>query len=117
MGEGVRLRPPDISESEFQAQVEHMAVMYGWDFMHVSRATVKDNRWLTPTRGTLKHWPDLTLVKAGHRPIVAELKRRGETPTEEQRKVLQALAAGGFDAYVWWPGDLDDLAVILRQPA
>lgn len=102
-------------EAVFRGQVQDMAEMYGWSWMHVKTSTYGE-RFLTAIAGPLgKGWPDLLLVKPGRRPIVVETKNRGESPDEDQRKVLMLLSECGFDCYVWWPSDLDDIPLILRS--
>ena len=74
------------------------------------------SHFVTAAHGPLgPGWPDLILVKPGRKPLAVELKRQGSHPKPKQIAVLAALAAGGFDSYVWMPGDYDVAVRILSS--
>lgn len=96
----------DLLEAQFQAQVEQLATMHGWAWMHMDKALNDRGRWRTPVRGGLgPGFPDLLLVK-GERIIFAELKRQGSKPTGLQDEVLTTLSqVKCAEVYVWRPAD------------
>ncbi len=94
-----------LTEAEFQAQVIQLAQLHGWDWMHVERMGDKKG-WRTPTKGTIRQWPDLTLLR-GHRIVYAELKaQKAPPPPAEQKNVLQKLSdVPCNEVFVWRPSD------------
>jgi hypothetical protein len=52
-----------VNEAQFQAQVVQLAELYGWAYLHIRPARIRD-RHLTPVAGALgPGWPDLVLVR------------------------------------------------------
>jgi len=103
-----------ISETDWQAQVVELAHLLGWKHLHVRRSIGKGRSWQTTTN--VVGWPDL-LMWSPRRPgrhIAAELKSAKGVVSDEQRAVLDDLAAAGFETYVWRPSDLDQVRDVLR---
>ena len=102
-----------LTEAEFQAQVIQYAVLRGWDWMHVERMGDRKG-WRTPTKGTIRQWPDLTLLR-GHRMVYAELKaQKAPPPPQAQKDVLSKLSmVPGNEVYVWRPSDWPLIAEVL----
>ena len=63
------------------------------------------------SKGSQHGFPDRVLVR--DRIIFAELKRAHGKPTDAQQEWLHALAGAGAETYLWRPGDLDEIALIL----
>lgn len=120
-----------LTEAQFQQQVEELATLRGWVFLHIYRARTKDG-WHTAAGGTLgKGWVDLLLMRSHgdeRRVIYAELKRIGATPTPDQEKVLTFLRrftgqwdwhwdsalSTRVDVYVWDERDWDQVQEALK---
>lgn len=95
------------TEAQFQSWVLARAKEFNWLAYHTTFS-------IASARG----WPDLVLVKPGHRVIYAELKRVGKKPTPEQQHWLDTLAAAAFtDVYVWRPTDRETVVQVLAAPA
>jgi hypothetical protein len=62
-----------------------------------------------------KGWPDLTLLRRrDQRLLFRELKRENGELTPRQAAILDLLRACGLDADVWRPGQLVEIAEVLR---
>ncbi len=110
--------PESWSEADLQrfiAGADGLATLLGWDTLHVRAGRQRPgSSWSVPISGSLgKGWPDLILARAP-RLVAAELKRRPNVPTADQRRVLAVLASCGVETYVWYPEDLDAIAATLR---
>lgn len=93
----------DETEAQFQRRVCDLAELHGWDWMHIEPMG-SPKGWRTPTKGPLRQWPDLTLVR-GHRIVFLELKaQKAPPPPDAQRKVLQLLSQA-TEAYTVRPSD------------
>lgn len=103
-----------LSEAEFQRQVTDLATMLGWSWAHFRPARTSHG-WRTPVSGPLgAGWPDLTLIR-GDRIIFAELKSDRGRPTPDQTFAL-TLLSGAAETYVWFPADLERIALVLGSP-
>lgn len=100
-GKGGRAATSDGGEKAFLGQVLQLARLYGWLAYHTH-----------DSRHSAGGFPDLTLVRGG-RLVFAELKVGGNTPTPAQVVWLRALEAAGAEAYVWRPGDFDQIQTVL----
>lgn len=102
------------TEAEHQAQVIELAHLLGWHHLHVRRSIGKGRTWVTATN--VVGWPDLLLWHEQQRRVIAaELKSEKGTVTDEQRQVLDSLAAAGLETHVWRPSDMDDIARVLTK--
>lgn len=106
----------ELTEAQFEAQVEQLASHYGWAWIHIAPAMNDRGYWRTPIRGDLgRGWPDLMLVK-GSRVIFAELKANGKYATSEQKGVLALLShIPGAEVYVWHPHQWEEIAARLSS--
>ncbi len=100
-----------MSEAEFQRQVEQLASHYGWWTFHVRPGRTLDG-WCVGVTGNGIGFPDLQALK-GARQIVAELKVGRNKPTPAQLVWLGKFEAAGVPAYVWTPGDWDEIEAVL----
>jgi hypothetical protein len=104
----------ELSESQFQGQVQELATLYGWEYMHIRPGLNQRGAWRTPISGTLgAGWPDLILVR-GNQMIFAELKSEKGKLTAAQVTVLNALEATGCKVFCWKPSDWDSVVEALR---
>jgi hypothetical protein len=104
---------PPLTEAAFLAQVIDVAHVLGWRVAHF-RPCQTGRGWRTAVQGDGKGFPDLVLVRR-ERLIFAELKAHRGGLTDEQRIWLDELTrCEGFDTYVWWPADFDDIVETLR---
>jgi hypothetical protein len=111
-----------MRESDWQEQIvgrtrdhEGIAIRTGWQTLHVRAGASSRGRWSVPVSGSLaKGWPDLILVRPGRR-IAAELKVRPRVPTPEQLHVLAILDAAGFETFVWYPEDFEEVVRVLTD--
>lgn len=105
-----------VSEKAWTSQVIDLARRTGWIAYHSETAVMRSGRWATPMQG-LAGFPDVVAVRAP-RVLFVELKTQIGKLSELQEKWLAELrACPGVEAYVWRPGDLDDVyRVLLRGP-
>lgn len=96
-----------VSESAFLEQVIDLARLYRFRVAHF-RPAWTGRGWRTPVQGDGAGFPDLVLVGRG-RVIVAELKRETKRATDEQLAWLAAFADAGVSAFVWTPGQFDEI--------
>lgn len=97
-------RAPAMSEAQLLAAVRKLAGLTGWMTYHTHTS-----------KGSEPGWPDLVLLSVRQaRLLVVELKREGEQPTPAQELWLGALASIGVETGVWRPGDLPEIATVLR---
>lgn len=102
-----------LSEAEFQAQLLELAHLLGWRHNFTRRSIGKGRKWTTAT--SCIGWPDLTLwSERRHRLVLAELKSDTGRVTTEQQEVLASLRTAGVEAYLWRPGDWDEIERVLR---
>lgn len=100
-----------LTEQQFAAQIvgpSGLATILGWLAAHFRPAQTARG-WRTPVSGELgKGWPDWVLVHpARHRLLVRELKTDAGRVSPEQAWVLEQLRAGGVDADIWRPVDME----------
>jgi len=102
-----------ITEAQFQAQVLHLAKMFGWRTAHFRPAKTSQG-WRTAVQGDGIGFPDLILVRKEM--IVAELKRdRTCKTTPNQDAWLEAFRfVPGVLVYLWTPEDWDEIERVLR---
>jgi hypothetical protein len=101
-----------VTEAEFLAQVIDLAHICGYRVAHF-RPAYTARGWRTPVQGDGAGFPD-TLILGHGRLIVAELKSARGKATPGQLAWLAAFADAGIQAYVWSPGDLDEIVGVLR---
>jgi hypothetical protein len=103
--------PPRETEAEFQASVEMLADLYGWDHYHTRNS-----------RGSNPGFLDLVLAhELVGRLIFAELKVEPNRPTKHQRRWLEVLgicsraglADKNFEVYLWYPRDWPEVVQTL----
>ena len=97
-----------MSEKTLQDRVRQRAKARGWRIMHVGKAVPAydekgDPIWVTSAD---PGWPDLVLMKPGHRIIFMELKREDGEVSELQLEYLYLLNQTGNAAIVVRPSDL-----------
>lgn len=100
------------TEAQFQRAVIELAVLNGWDWLHIDRSRTREGFWLTAAKGTLsKGWPDLLLIK-GNRLIFVELKsEKGKVKPEQYLRLAQLGAIAS--CYIWRPSDWDAMLEVL----
>lgn len=106
-----------ISEDDFTNVVLYAGRMfYGWRMLHIRPAMRLNGEYVTPVSGDGQGYPDIDAVReaTGHA-FVAELKVGKNEPTDDQAAWLNAKAACGTPAYVWYPEDLDEIKRVLRH--
>lgn len=105
-----------VTEREFQGQVQEVAALLGYAFVHF-RAARTDRGWRVPVEGPLgAGWPDLVLVSATKRRTIAvELKREVGSVTPDQEYVHEVLRQAGWDVRVWRPSDLPEIVKDLAR--
>ena len=93
-----------MPERELQREVAELAKLFGWLAYHTWRSDHSP-----------AGFPDLVLVR-GDRIIFAELKAKGNVPTEAQMGWLIALqATKKVETYLWYPYDRDEIERVLRK--
>lgn len=105
-----------LLEKDFRAQVDELATILGYGYMHVDPLRTAGGIWKTPTHGTLgKGWLDSLYIhgRTG-RTIYAEFKKQLGKTSPDQDRVLAFLRGAGLEAYLWRPSDWDRIAEILR---
>ena len=92
-----------MSEQALQELVRQAAGWGGWLYFHV---------W--NSRNSPSGYPDVTAVR-GSRLVCAELKRRGQVPTQEQQRWLEALGqVRTVETYLWTEDDVHTLLEVFR---
>lgn len=93
-----------MSEAEFQTEVILLADRFEWDAHHHP-----DSR-----KDTAAGLPDLVLQHVSGRMICAELKSMTGRLRPGQRRFLERAAKqNAYEAALWRPADLDEIALIL----
>ena len=105
---------PTITEADFQAQVIHLARLYGWLVHHTRPAQNRDGTWSTPITGDVG-FPDLVLAHPERGVLFLELKTETGAVSEGQRRWLRTLKDSGAQAWLVRPGDLLWIAARLRS--
>lgn len=101
------IKPRFKSEAHFQRSVERAAKQLGWRTYHTR-----------DSRGSNKGYPDLTLIKPGHRILFFELKTGRRKLTPEQGIWLADLnRCPGVRAYEMRESDWDTILDILQEAA
>jgi len=95
--------PKKMYEADLQKGVIDVARILGYRVAHFRPAQTKHG-WRTPVAADGAGFPDLCIVGHG-RLIFAELKCGKNVLSAEQAQWLEALRAGGQEAYVWTDGD------------
>jgi hypothetical protein len=105
-----------ILERTFREQVDELAEILGYQWMHVDPLRTSGGLWRTPTHGPLgKGWPDSVYIhRRTGRTIFVEFKRELGKTEPDQDHVLAFLRGAGLEAFVWRPSDFDRIAEILR---
>lgn len=102
--EGVREKPVR-REDAFQDRVIRVAHLYKWKVAHFRPAQTKDG-WRTPVSGDGKGFPDLLMINEQRKVmVVAELKCKGNKPSEDQEMWLSLFRLVCPHVYVWYPED------------
>ena len=103
-----------VSEAELQANIIKLATLRGYVHYHTLHA-----------QGSDPGWPDIVLARVAEKPyyypigseaicpalylkprlIIIEVKREGQSPTDEQFFWLETMRLAGLKVYVVWPGD------------
>ena len=89
--------PVEISEKQFQAEVQAFARRHGWRCHHH-----------TISKRSQPGWFDLVLVR-GKRVIFAELKTSVGKLSEAQQEWFEAFKEAGQEVYIWRPSDWGDI--------
>lgn len=101
-----------VTEKDFSKQVEDLLNLFGWRWCHFRPART-EHGWRTALSG----YPGfLDYIAVKDRLIIFELKSENGKVTKEQQEWLDALEACGQEVYLWRPGDIEDIADILRAP-
>lgn len=109
-----QVRDRAVTEAEFQTLVIDLAHVLGYRVAHF-RPCQTGRGWRTPVQADGAGFPDLVIVGRG-RVVVAELKRETAKASDAQLAWIAAFADAGVSAFVWRPGDLGAIAVILAMP-
>ena len=94
---------PRISESAFQAQLEHLLRLHGWKYTHFRPAQVR-GRWMTPLVGDAG-FPDLVATD-GETVMFIEVKSAIGRLSPGQKAWINFLQSAGMEVHVWRPVDL-----------
>lgn len=98
-----------ITEEQFESQIKDLAVNYlGYTYYHTHRSQFSPSGW-----------PDCVLARLEPTPrlVFAELKTddlNNSQPSFEQYMWLYLLQHLGQEAYLWRPGDFDEIVRILK---
>lgn len=119
-----RLTPQQIKdrailEKDFRAQVDELAEILGFGWMHVDPLRAAGGIWKTPTHGSLgKGWLDSVYIhRLTGRTLWVEFKRELGKTSPDQERVIAFLKGAGLEVYVWRPSDWDSIAEILQGKA
>lgn len=104
----------DITEAQFATQLEDLFDIYHWTYSHFRPGRTMHG-WRTSITGH-KGFPDYVAVRSKLKmqmTIFAEIKRKGEKPTPEQRDWLDILYQAGNHVFLWYPADVEEIVSIL----
>lgn len=98
-------QPPAAAlEEDYEDAIIEAATAAGW-LAHAERRSASAKGYRTAIKGA-RGWPDLVLVHERRRIfLVAELKRRSNSPTVDQTRWLRSINAAGGTARLWWLPD------------
>jgi hypothetical protein len=92
-----------VSERDLTGYVRDVARAFGWRRYHT---------WIS--KHSAAGFPDEVLVR-GERLLFAELKReKGKLSAEQEAWLEDLRRVPGVEVYVWRPGDMDEIAQVLR---
>ena len=101
-----RINTIPVTERDLREQVRTLCKLFGWK-MYFSWTSIHSPRG----------FPDLVLANPEQKRVIyAELKAEKGKVTEYQQEWLETLDACGQEVYLWRPGDIEDIADILRAP-
>ena len=105
-----------ILERAFREQVDELAEILGYQWMHVDPLRASGGLWKTPTHGPLgKGWPDSIYIhRRTGRTIFVEFKRELGKTSPDQQYVGVFLRGAGLEYHVWRPSDFEHIAEVLR---
>jgi len=93
-----------VTEKDLREQIRTLCKLFGWRFLFTWTS-------IHSPKGML----DLFLINAEQKRVIfAELKSEKGKMTPEQQQVFDELKACGQEVYLWRPGDIEDIARILR---
>lgn len=92
----------ETTEKQFEGQIENLLKLFKWKYYHTWNSEHSE-----------EGFPDVIAIRPP-RLLVAELKKEGEEPTDEQWAWLDCFSLAGAETYVWWPSDIDEVMKILR---
>ena len=93
-----------VTEKDLREQVRTLCDLFGWK-MYFSWTSIHSPRG----------FPDLVLCNPEQKRVVyAELKSEKGTVTPYQQEWLDTLEACGQEVYLWRPGDIENIARLLR---
>ena len=97
--------PLKMSESAFQAQIEHLLRLYGWKYTHFRPAQIR-GRYMTAISGDAG-FPDLVATNAVDI-LFIELKSAIGRLSAGQKAWRNHLESAGAEYYLWRPADLPE---------
>lgn len=108
-----------LTEAEFTKQVIELAQLHHWRIAHFRTVKVQRRNgqvyYETPVQADGAGFPDLLMVHAGKRLVVAaELKVEKRRPSPGQTAWLKAFQAAGVPSFLWRPSDWDTIEKVLR---
>ena len=93
-----------VTEADLREQIRDLCKLFGWKMYFTWRS-------IHSPAG----FPDLVLANPERKRVIfAELKREKGKVTEKQQEWLDALAECGQEVYVWRPGNIENIARLLR---
>ncbi len=63
-----------ITEADLEGWLLDLCQVTGWHAVHFRPAMLRSGKWVTPVSGEGKGYPDWSLFKPGHYPVLVELK-------------------------------------------
>ncbi len=102
------------SAREWEAQILHLARLFGWRAAHF-RAVLTKHGWSVPVAADGRGFPDYILVR--DRVLWVEAKTGKARLEPAQVAWRDALIAAGCEWFCWRPEDLDEVAATLRRRA
>ena len=107
-----------LPEDAFQQTVIELAQYLGYKVAHFRGVRIQRRDgsvyYQTPVQADGKGFPDLVLTRPG-RLIFAELKSDTGKVSPEQQTWLEAVDAGGAEAYTWKPRDWQEIQAVLTS--
>ena len=105
-----------ISEAHLEEWLLDLIQVTHWHSVHIRPAMRRDGTWISPVAGEGKGYPDWSLFKPGHYPVLVELKAEdGKLSPEQVAWGVVLKQCKGVRYVLLRPSNRDELEAILTE--